>query len=59
MDKPYIRLLVSPNEESSIREVIIEGETTVKYDDKISIERRRALVGRPAGTECGSSCTCS
>lgn len=21
--------------------------------------RRRALVGRPAGTECGNSCTCS
>jgi hypothetical protein len=29
------------------------------YKDKLQFERRRPLAGRPAGTECGNSCTCS
>lgn len=59
MNSPYIKLMVSPNAESAIREIRTNGTTVIKYDDKISMERRCALVGRPAGSECGNSCTCS
>jgi len=29
------------------------------YKDELQFERRKPLAGRPAGTECGNSCTCS
>ncbi len=59
MEKQHILLLVPPGKENTIYRTIVNGKEVVKYEDKIILERRRALVGRPAGTECGNSCTCS
>jgi hypothetical protein len=59
MTNEHVQLLTEPSEESMIRERDSAGETIVEYFDEVSLERRRATVGRPAGTECGNSCTCS
>ena len=59
MNDTFMTLLVPPNQDSGIREVRGEGTTVITYDDEISLDRRCTLVGRPAGSECGNSCTCS
>jgi len=59
MDNRHISLLVPPGNEGQLKEATAEGKTVIKYDDNIIPEKRRPLAGRPAGSECGNSCTCS
>jgi len=67
--KPEARLLnqvgePAPAEQEELENKDLEGKipedkAAPVYKDRLQFERRRALAGRPAGTECGNSCTCS
>lgn len=59
MSQRHARLLLYPGLHLAVKPVHAGGTTLFVYDDKLSGQQRRALAGRPAGTECGNSCTCS
>lgn len=59
MKNQHVRPMVHTKLKPPVREVKAAGkQTTFKYVDEVKLDRRRALAGRPAGTEC-NACTCS
>jgi len=59
MNKDLIRPLVNTDFHRHVSKKEDGKEVQVSYDDTVSNRRRRALPGRPAGTECGGACSCS
>lgn len=59
MKKAPFRPVVSEKWHRHVQIRKVGRSEVVCCDDRVDMDQRRPLAGRPAGTECGGSCTCS